>query len=173
MTISVPTGCRAFTVALLALAVVATAAPADAQAQEAPLIRDVFTFSDPFSGAFDCNGFSAVYAGHDHGTVTTWYTPSGDPVRQQGKISAIETDTNTSSGASVIVKTQLNVHVNYATDIQTLTGIRNFSTVPGRGVVIQSVGRLEVTASAGQFISVHGPADDVNLGGGFCEALGG
>jgi hypothetical protein len=173
MTISVTTGRRVFTTALVALALVATAATADAQAQQAPLIRVVDTFSDPFSGAFDCNGFSAVYAGHDHGTISTWFTASGDPVRQQGKISATETDTNTSSGASVIVKTQLNVHVDYATDTQTITGIRNLSTVPGRGVVIQSVGRLEVTASAGQFISVHGPADDVNLGGGFCEALAG
>jgi hypothetical protein len=173
MTISLPTGGRVFTVAVLALAMVANAAQADAQAQEAPLTRVVDTFSDPFSGAFDCNGFSAVYAGHDRGRVTTWFTASGDPVRQQGKISATETDTNTSSGASVIVKTQLNVHVDYAADTQTITGIRNLSTVPGRGVVIQSVGRLEVTASAAEFISVHGPADDVNLGGGFCEALGG
>ncbi|MCU1656799.1 MAG: hypothetical protein JWO57_1455 [Pseudonocardiales bacterium] len=173
MTMSVTKGCRVFTAALVALAVVSTAVAADAQAQDAPLIRVVDTFSDPFSGAFDCHGFSAVYAGHDHGTISTWYTASGDPVRQQGKISATETDTNTSSGASVIVKTQLNVHVDYASDIQTITGIRNLSTVPGRGVVIQSVGRLEVTASAGQFISVHGPADDVNLGGGFCEALAG
>ncbi|MDT4932178.1 MAG: hypothetical protein QOK11_70 [Pseudonocardiales bacterium] len=171
MTISVTTGGRVFTAALVALAVVATAAPADAQAQQGPLTRVVDTFSDPFSGAFDCNGFSAVYAGHDHGTVSTWFTARGDPVRQQGKISATETDTNTTSGASVIVKTQLNVHVDYAADTQTITGIRNLSTVPGRGV--QSVGRLEVTASAAQFISVHGPADDVNLGGGFCEALAG
>jgi hypothetical protein len=44
---------------------------------------------------------------------------------------------------------------------------------PGRGVVIQSVGRLTVTASAGELIALHGPADDVNLGGGFCEALAG
>jgi hypothetical protein len=103
MTISVMTGGRVFTAALVALAVVATAAPADAQAQQGPLTRVVDTFSDPFSGAFDCNGFSAVYAGQDDGTVSTWFTASGDPVRQQGKISATETDTNTNSGASVIV----------------------------------------------------------------------
>ncbi len=44
---------------------------------------------------------------------------------------------------------------------------------PRRGVVIQSVGRLTVTASAGELISLHGPANDINLGGGFCEALAG
>jgi hypothetical protein len=27
--------------------------------------------------------------------------------------------------------------------------------------------------SAGELTSLHGPADDINLGGGFCEALAG
>jgi hypothetical protein len=39
------------------------------------------------------------------------------------------------------------VHVDYAADTQSLSGIRNLSTDPGQGVV--------------------------NLGGGFCEALAG
>jgi len=81
--------------------------------------------------------------------------------------------TNDSTGASVVVRTQLNVHVDYAADTQSLSGIRNLSNDPGRGVVIQSVGRLTVTPSAGDLISLHGHADDVNLGGGFCEALAG
>ncbi len=76
-------------------------------------------------------------------------------------------------GASVVVRTQLNVHVDYAPDAQSLSGIRNLSNDPGRGVVIQSVGRLTVTPSTGDLISLHGPADDVNLGGGFCETLAG
>jgi hypothetical protein len=103
----------------------------------------------------------------------TWYDANGDPVRQQGQISAIETDTNDSTGASVVVRTQLVGHVGYAADTESLSGIRNLSTDPGRGVVIQSVGRLTVTPSTGDLISLHGPADDVNLGGGFCEALPG
>jgi hypothetical protein len=172
MTTPLTTGCRVFA-ALATLAVIATALPAAAQAQGPALTRQVETFSDPFSGAFDCDGFSGVYAGHDHGTVTTWIDANGDPVRQQGHLYSIETDTNTTTGASVIVRTRLNVHVDYAQDTQSVTGIRNLSNQPGKGVVIQSVGRLEVTASAGELISVHGPADDIDLGGGFCEALAG
>jgi hypothetical protein len=144
-----------------------------ASAEAGTLTRVTETFSDPFGGSFSCDGFEAHYVGQDHGFVTNWYDANGDPVRQEGQISAIETDTNESTGATVVVRTQLNVHVDYATDTQSVTGIRNLSNDPGRGVVIQSVGRLTVTASEGELISLHGPADDINLGGGFCEALAG
>ncbi|MDX6257085.1 MAG: hypothetical protein QOJ11_3419 [Frankiales bacterium] len=133
--------------------------------------RESFSFSDPFAGSFQCDGFSASFAGQDHGFVTTWFDANGDPVRQEGHIEAVETDTNDATGASVEVRTRLNVHVDYAADTQSITGIRNLSNQPGAGVVIQSVGRLVVAPSDGQLISVHGPADDVFLGGGFCEAL--
>ena len=65
------------------------------------------------------------------------------------------------------------MHVDYAADTQSITGIRNLSTDPGRGVVIQSIGKLVVSPSTDDLIALHGPADDVNLGGGFCEALAG
>jgi hypothetical protein len=66
------------------------------------------------------------------------------------------------------------VHIDYVRDIQRLTGIRNLSTDPGRGVVIQSVGnRVSSASDPDVLVAVHGPADDINLGGGFCEALSG
>lgn len=105
--------------------------------------------------------------------MITWFDANGEPVRQEGHIFAVETDTNLSTGATVQVLTRLSVHVDYANDTQALSGMRNLSTQPGKGVVIQSVGRLVVGASDGQLISVRGPADDVLLGGGFCEALSG
>jgi hypothetical protein len=157
------------TVAIV-LAGLLSSAPAGA----GTLTKETFSFSDPFSGSFECDGFSAHFAGQDHGMVTTWFDANGDPVRQQGKISAVETDTNDSTGASVVVRTQLNVHIDYSKDVQSLTGIRNLSTEPGRGVVIQSVGnRVSLASDAEVLIAVHGPADDINLGGGFCEALSG
>jgi len=156
-----------------ALAIVLLGGLTCAPAEAGTLTRVTETFSDPFGDSFSCDGFSAHYVGQDHGFVMTWYDANGDPVRQEGQISAIETDTNDSTGASVVVRTQLMVHVDYAADTQSLSGIRNLSNDPGRDVVIQSVGRLTVTASAGELISLHGPADDVNLGGGFCEALAG
>jgi hypothetical protein len=142
-------------------------------AQAGTFSREVETFSDPFSGSFECDGFAAHYVGHDHGKITTWFDANGNPVRQQGKIYALETDINDSTGASVEVRTQLNVHVDFLADVQSLTGIRNLSTEPGRGVVIQSVGRLVVRTSDGEILAVRGHADDIDRGGGFCEALSG
>jgi hypothetical protein len=148
--------------------VAATGSPA----QAGQLTRETFEFSDPFSGSFDCGTFAGSFVGHDHGVVTTWFDADGNPVRQQGHLSAVETDTNESSGASVVVRTRLNVNVDYAANRMSITGIRNLSNQPGRGVVIQSVGNLVVTLDF-EPIAVHGPADDIDLGGGFCEALSG
>jgi hypothetical protein len=146
----------------------------NAPAGAGTLTKETETFSDPFAGSFECDGFTAHFAGQDHGMVTTWFDANGNPVRQQGKISAVETDTNDSTGASVVVRTQLNVHIDYGKNIQSLTGIRNLSTDPGRGVVIQSVGnRVSSASDPDLLITVHGPADDINLGGGFCEAPSG
>jgi hypothetical protein len=148
-----------------------TSAPAGA----GTLTKETETFGpDPYGASFECDGFSAHYVGHDEGTIITWFDANGDPVRQQGKIIAVETDTNDLTGASVVVRTQLNVHIDYVRDIQRLTGIRNLSTDPGRGVVIQSVGnRVSSASDPDVLVAVHGPADDINLGGGFCEALSG
>jgi hypothetical protein len=38
----------------------------------------------------------------DRGVQRSWYDANGDPVRQEGQISAIETDT---TGATVVVRT--------------------------------------------------------------------
>ena len=156
------------------VAIVVAGFVSSAPAGAGTLTKETFSFSDPFSGSFECDGFTAHFAGQDHGMVTTWFDANGDPVRQQGKIAAVETDTNDSTGASVVVRTQLNVHIDYSNDVQSLTGIRNLSTEPGRGVVIQSVGnRVSLASDPEVLIAVHGPADDINLGGGFCEALSG
>jgi hypothetical protein len=116
---------------------------------------ETFTFSDPFSGSFDCGGFEAAFSGHDHGRVTTWFDGDGNPLRQQGKISAVETDVNLSTGASIKASTQLNVHVDFVAGTTSITGIRNLSTEPGRGVVVQHVGRV-VSDSDGNQIFLRG-----------------
>ena len=162
--------CASVAAALSALLLIPSTA---SSAQAGQLTRETFEFSDPLSGSFDCGTFSAHYVGRDHGVVTTWFDRNGDPVRQQGHLSAVETDTNESSGASVVVRTRLNVHVDFVANLTSITGIRNLSNQPGRGVVIQSVGKLLVQDLAEGPIAVHGPADDIDLGGGFCEALSG
>jgi hypothetical protein len=165
---------RVLTVAALTAAgsLTALGAGTGGAAYAGQLTKETFRFSDPFGGSFDCGTFAGSYVGHDHGLVMTWFDAHGDPVRQQGKITAVETDTNERTGATVVVRTRLNVHVDFLADRQTLTGIRNLSTEPGRGVVIQSVGR-RLSTTDGTLLDFSGPADDILRGGGFCEALSG
>ena len=132
--------CASVVAALSALLLISTTG---STAQAGQLTRETFEFSDPCSGSFDCGTFSAHYVGRDHGVVTTWFDSNGDPFAA-GHLSAVETDTDESSGASVVVRTRLNVHVDFVANLTSITGIRNMSNQPGRGVVIQSVGKLLV-----------------------------
>jgi hypothetical protein len=79
---------------------------------------------------------------------------------------------NESTGKSIDVITNLIVHVDFAAGTTTLTGIRNLSTVPGRGVVVQHVGRS--VDSNGVPISLSGKFEDFEaayMNQDFCAAL--
>jgi hypothetical protein len=135
--------------------------------------RETFTFSDPFSGSFDCGTFPATFSGHDNGRVTTWFDANGEPIKQIGRIQAIETDVNESTGKSIVVRTNLTVHIDFAAGTTTLTGVRNLSTEPGRGVVVQHVGRT-VVDSNGEPISLSGKYEDFEaayMNQDYCAAL--
>ena len=103
--------------------------------------RETFTFSDPFTGSFSCATFTATLSGRDHGRVTTWFDSDGDPIMQEGHVEATETDVNTTTGKSIEVSTRFNVHVDYQAGTMAISGVRNLSTEPGAGVVVQHVGR--------------------------------
>ena len=136
--------------------------------------RETFTFSDPFSGSFDCGTFTATFSGHDKGRVTTWFDANGEPIKEIGRIQAVETDVNESTGKSIEVRTNLTVHMDFAAGTTTLTGVRNLSTEPGRGVVVQHVGRV-VVDSNGEPISLSGKYPEFIEGymdDDFCAALG-
>jgi len=145
-----------FSIAMVAAVIALIAATAAGAGQRT---RDVFTFSDPFDGEFDCGTFVATLSGHDEGRVTTWFNASGDPIKQIGQIKAIETEVNPITGKSIEVATNLMVHVDFVAGTTTLTGVRNLSTAPGEGVVVQHVGRV-----------VIGPDDEpISLSGKFPE----
>ena len=141
----------------IAVAVVALAAAAAAGAGQRT--SETFHFSDPFSGSFDCGAFTATFSGHDKGRVKTWFDAAGDPISQIGRIQAIETDVNPSTGKSIDTRTDLTVHMDFVAGTTTLTGVRNLSTDPSHGVVVQHVGRV-----------VIGPdGDPVSLSGKYAE----
>jgi hypothetical protein len=74
----------------------------------------------------------------------TWFDANGDPIMQEGHIRATETDVNTATGKAVEVETSLNVHVDFVAGTTSLFGVRNLATEPGRGVVVQHVGRVVI-----------------------------
>jgi hypothetical protein len=153
--------------AIVALATAASAAGAGQRTSE------TFTFSDPFFGSFDCGAFTATLSGHDKGRVTTWFDAAGDPINQIGHIQAIETDVNATTGKSIDIRTDLTVHIDFVAGTTTLTGVRNLSTVPGHGVVVQHVGRV-VIGPDGQPISLSGKYaefDAAYMDQDFCAAL--
>jgi hypothetical protein len=93
---------------------------------------ETFEFSDPFSGSFDCGDFTATLSGHDKG-------PRHDLVRRErrsdqqiGRIQATETDANTTTGASIDVKTRLNVHIDFLPARRRSSGSGTFRPCPGR-----------------------------------------
>jgi hypothetical protein len=158
-------------IVLLAGAILALAATGAAFAGKRT--SETFEFSDPFTGSFDCGAFTATLSGHDNGRVTTWFDVNGDPIKQIGRIQAIETDVNASTGKSIDVTTSLTVHIDFVAGTTTLSGVRNLSTVPGKGVVVQHVGRV-VIGPDGDPISLSGKFEEFEaayMDQDFCAAL--
>ena len=152
--------------AALLLSLVA-AAPAAADT------RDVFHFADPFDGSADCNGFVDNWEGHDRGTVTN-FSRDGVLYRQVGHIHAIETDTNSVTGKSVVIRTDVNVVGDLDPDGNLVsfkvTGQFNVGTLPGQGIVIHDTGlQLNVDGVIPLLRGHHDVFDKPD--GAFCDAI--
>jgi hypothetical protein len=109
----------------------------------------------PFSGSFDCGKFTGTFSGQDHGRVTTWFDADGNPIMQEGRLASPEIDVNMTTGKAVAVNTRLDVHVDFVAGTVSITGVRNLATEPGRGPVVQHVGRV-VIGPDGSPISLSG-----------------
>lgn len=135
--------------------------------------RDVSHFADPFGGSVDCNGFVDNFEGHDRGTVTN-FSRDGVPYRQVGHIHAIETDTNSVTGKSVVVRTDVNVLGDLDPDGNLVsfkvTGQFNVGTLPGQGIVIHDTGLLLNVDGVITALRGHHDVFD-NPDGAFCDAI--
>jgi hypothetical protein len=147
---------------------VALAAPASADQ------RDVVHFADPFDGSAQCDGFVNNWEGHDRGTITD-FARDGVLYRQVGHIHAIETDTNSVTGKSVVIRTDITVVGDLTPDGELATykisGQFNVGTSPGQGIVIHDAGTVTFDAD-GMIAAIHGIHDTfANGGDAFCAAL--
>jgi hypothetical protein len=152
--------------AALLLSLVA-AAPAAADT------RDVFHFADPFDGAAECDGFVNNWEGHDRGTITN-FSRDGVLYRQVGHIHAIESDTNSVTGKSVVIRTDVNIVGDLTPDGDLfafqISGQFNVGTVPGQGIVIHDTGMA--LNEDGVITLLHGIHDVFDNGeDAFCAAI--
>ena len=146
----------------------ALAAPAAADT------RDVVRFADPFDGSARCDGFDIAWEGHDRGTITNFFRDDV-PYRQVGHIHAIETDTNLTTGKSVVIRTNLTVVGELTPDgdlaSHSVSGQFNIGTSPGEGIVIHDAGLARIDED-GMVSLLHGIHDVFDEGeNAFCEAL--
>src|SRR4051794_4358232 len=136
--------------------------------------RDVFHFADPFDGSADCGGFVNNWEGHDRGTVTN-FARNGVLYRQVGHIHAIETDTNSVTGKSVVIRTNITIVGDLSPEgdllAHKISGEFNIGNAPGQGIVIHDAGMVRVDED-GLVTTLHG-IHDVFANGedAFCEAL--
>jgi hypothetical protein len=159
---------RAQHLAAVLLFSLVSAAPAAADT------RDVFHFADPFDGSAECDGFVNNWEGHDRGTITN-FARDGVLYRQVGKIHAIETDTNSVTGKSVVIRTNITVVGDLSPEGDLLahkvSGQFNIGNSPGEGIVIHDAGMIRVDEE-GLVTLLHGIHDVFDNGeDAFCEAL--
>jgi hypothetical protein len=146
----------------------ALAAPASADQ------RDVFTFADPFDGSAQCDGFVNNWEGHDRGKVTN-FSRDGVLYRQVGHIHAIETDTNSVTGKSVVIRTNITIVGDLTPDgeltAHKISGQFNVGNSPAQGIVIHDAGTVSFDAD-GMITLIHGIHDVFDNGeDAFCAAL--
>ena len=146
----------------------ALAAPASADQ------REVVHFADPFDGSAQCTGFVNNWEGHDRGTITN-FSRDGVLYRQVGHIHAIETDTNSVTGKSVVIRTELTVLGDLTPDGELsgykISGQFNVGTSPSQGIVIHDAGTVTFD-SDGMITAIHGIHNVFDSGeDAFCAAL--
>jgi hypothetical protein len=159
---------RAQRLAAILLFSLVSAAPAAADT------RNTFHFADPFDGSAECDGFVNSWEGHDRGTITDFFR-DGVPYREVGKIHSIETDTNSVTGKSVVIRTNITIVGELTPEgelaAHKISGQFNVGNAPGEGIVIHDAGMVRIDED-GLVAILHG-IHDVFANGedAFCEAL--
>jgi hypothetical protein len=154
------------------LVAMAIAGPAVAAPPER--FHDSASSSEP--GFVHCDGYDIDLDTTSSDDVTVYFDGSGEVIKVLVRIRAIDIFTNTVSGKTVVnrgVFQELFVRIDGTDEFtHSLTGFRFIGTTPGRGLVLQDVGRIEyrgdeeeVIFLAGQHHVPDGPGEV------FCAAL--
>jgi hypothetical protein len=131
-------------------------------------------------GFVHCDGFDIDLATTSAESFTVYFDGSGEVVKVLVRIRARDVFTNSVTGKTVVnrgVFQELFVRVGDTDEFtHSLTGYRFMATDPGRGVVIQDVGRIEFVGQQEDIVFLagqHHVPDDENAEEVFCAALSG
>jgi hypothetical protein len=104
--------------------------------------------------------------------TTTFFDPSGTPVKLQIQISVQGTATNLQTGKTVKDDEHPVVVIDFRTGTETVNGGPAHVTAPGEGIIIQDTGRITFDAE-GNVTFEAGPHNQADLGPleAYCSAL--
>jgi hypothetical protein len=146
----------------------------------APAREDLGLF--PYELSVDCTPYGFDFRidveGQESVWVETFYDASGEPTRVVIHSSFRETDTNTVSGKTLPFRGRIIRTLDLATGTRADVGTMFLLTEPGRGIVIQDVGRVvfdapfHVSFEAGHHEVLHGGVGS-HLDELVCAALAG
>jgi hypothetical protein len=140
-----------------------------ATAQARPPLHDSSTNS--FSASAPCDGFLDVYSATSHVRTTIFFDRGGNAVMERDKVMTRETDVNSVTGKTVLVKQSFS----FLLDLNTFQATWNGQVYMGIGGhdahAIHDTGKVVVDEN-GDLIKLAGP-HSVYFGGDepFCEAL--
>jgi hypothetical protein len=156
--------------------VVALAPGASALAQPPETFQSDMSGTEP--GFVECDGFVIDLTTTGRESFTVYFDRSGEVVKVLVRSRARDVFTNSVTGKTVVnrgVFQQLFVRIGDTDEFtHSLTGYRFMATDPGRGVVIQDVGRIEYVGQQEDIVFLagqHHVPDDENAEEVFCAAL--
>ena len=144
--------------ALIAVGVAAAQTPEQSQS----------TFD--YAGSQDCGAFVIEYEGAGTARETVYFDGEGNPIRIQVQAKLSETDVNTTTLKSLVVRSVYTEVFDLVAGTFTISGMRFMSNDSGYGSALQDTGRIAFNPDGS--VDIHGPHEVFETQGEiFCEAL--
>ena len=152
---------RKLTLASAAVALCMLAGGASAQAAGKTRVV-VERFSQPYELSVDCSpygpyDFDVLVMGREHMKVTEVLAADGSVLETVVRLRALETNTNSLSGAAVELRRSVHEVWDWGEGVRTISGTVWMGTRPGAGAFVQDTGRIILTIDTDEPVFVAGP----------------
>jgi hypothetical protein len=152
---------RKLTLASAAVALCMLAGGASAQAAGKTRVV-VDRFSERYELSVDCSlhgpyDFDVLVMGREHFKVTEVLAADGSLLETVVRLRALETNTNSLSGAAVELRGSVHEVWDWGEGLRTISGMVWMGTRPGAGSFVQDTGRLILTIDTDEPVFVAGP----------------